>query len=208
MRPTDLRPAASFTDRPHGTRLRYMSGCKCVPCRAANSRYETARARARFYGDRRGLVSAKRVRTHIEKLSAAGVGYKHIAKVAGMSPTTLWSYKTGKRTMLRAHHAKRILAVKVGHVAAGSRVPSAPTLERLRWLREEGFTNVGLARLMGLKGSGLQFLKSPTITRRVADRLEKIYREHHDAKLGPERPEVAEALIRANFPAMAHEVAA
>lgn len=187
MRPTDLRAASSFTDRPHGTRLRYISGCKCVPCRAANSRYETARARARFYGDRRGLVSAKRVRTHIEKLSAAGVGYKHVAKVAGMSPTTLWSYKTGKRTKLRAHHAKRILAVKAGQVAAGSRVASGPTLERLHWLREEGFTNAEVARRLGLKRPALQFLNSPTITRRVADRLERLYREHHDAKLGPER---------------------
>ena len=194
MRPCDLPAVSAFVDRPHGTRLRYMSGCRCVPCRAANSRYETARARARFYGDRRGLVSAKRVRTHIEKLSAAGVGYKHIAKVAGMSPTTLWSYKTGKRTKLRAHHAKRILAVKAGHVAAGSRVPSAPTLERLRWLREEGFTNAEIARRLGLKRPALQFLKSPTITRRVADRLERLYREHHDAKLGPERPEVPQAV--------------
>ena len=45
-------------ERPHGTRLRYISGCKCVPCRAANSRYETGRLRARREGDWNGYVDA------------------------------------------------------------------------------------------------------------------------------------------------------
>ena len=39
-----LRSAAVLSiDKPHGTRLKYMGGCKCMLCRAANSRYETER---------------------------------------------------------------------------------------------------------------------------------------------------------------------
>ena len=35
---------------PHGVRARYSIGCRCVPCRKANSEYESARARARKAG--------------------------------------------------------------------------------------------------------------------------------------------------------------
>ena len=47
-----------FAAEPHGTRHRYLSGCKCVPCRAANSRYSTERAAAQRAGDWRGFVPA------------------------------------------------------------------------------------------------------------------------------------------------------
>lgn len=70
MRPHDLPSAAALAkDKPHGTRLRYMAGCKCMLCRAANSRYETERAAARKNGDWNGLVSAIHARRHILKLS-------------------------------------------------------------------------------------------------------------------------------------------
>lgn len=40
--------------KPHGVRLRYMAGCRCLKCRMANSNYETMRARARKAGDWNG----------------------------------------------------------------------------------------------------------------------------------------------------------
>lgn len=175
-----MRPDTLSTESyEHGTRARYITGCRCLPCRAANSRYSTSRELARFYGDRRGLVSAKRVRTHIEKLSALGVGYKQIAKAAGMGATTIWLYKTGARTKIRAHHAKRIFAVKARDVAAGSRVPIGPTLARVQWLRGEGFSNAEIARRMGLKTPALQFLRRATITRRVADQIAQLYEQFY-----------------------------
>jgi hypothetical protein len=54
----------------HGTRTRYMTGCRCLRCRAANSNYNTSRRAAKENGDFRGLVSAARALAHIKKLSA------------------------------------------------------------------------------------------------------------------------------------------
>lgn len=41
MRPADLPPADSW---PHGVRARYVSGCRCNACRAANTAYARQRA--------------------------------------------------------------------------------------------------------------------------------------------------------------------
>lgn len=55
-----LKPVAELAEqRSHGDRLKYLAGCRCVPCRAANSRYEVARAAARKAGDWNGLVPAR-----------------------------------------------------------------------------------------------------------------------------------------------------
>lgn len=35
MRPVDLPPIEHY---PHGTRARYVAGCRCTECRAANKR--------------------------------------------------------------------------------------------------------------------------------------------------------------------------
>jgi hypothetical protein len=81
-----LRTAADLSaTKPHGTRLKYMGGCKCMLCRAANSRYETERAVARKNGDWNGIVDARAARRHILKLSKAGVGYKSVADAASVA---------------------------------------------------------------------------------------------------------------------------
>lgn len=69
-------------DFAHGTRAAYKGGCKCLLCRAANSRYNTAREAARKHGDTRDLVSAEPVVRHLRKLAARGVGYKSVAAAA------------------------------------------------------------------------------------------------------------------------------
>ncbi len=52
MRPADLPPADRYA---HGTRARYVSGCRCDDCRRANRLYERARYAARAGGDWNGL---------------------------------------------------------------------------------------------------------------------------------------------------------
>ena len=74
-----------FAEELHGTRRRYLGGCRCVPCRAANSRYSTERAAAQRAGDWRGFVPATLVLDHIKTLSKSGVRYKAIAAAAGLA---------------------------------------------------------------------------------------------------------------------------
>ena len=56
--PEDLAPIrVRFAEEPHRTRPRYLGGCRCVPCRAANSYYSSEPAVERA-GDWRGFVPA------------------------------------------------------------------------------------------------------------------------------------------------------
>lgn len=112
MRPDDLTSLEVLADRhPHGTRVRYMTGCKCMLCRAANSRYETERALARKNGDWNGLVFADRARAHIKMLSRRGIGRDLVADVSGISRSMIADIKACRKLRIRARTEKRILAV-------------------------------------------------------------------------------------------------
>src|SRR5215469_14812428 len=100
-----------FAEQPHGTRHRYLGGCRCLPCRAANSRYSCERAAAQRAGDWRGFVPTTLVLDHIKKLRKAGIGYKAVAAAAGLAKSTVAMILTGKRLRIRRNHAERILAV-------------------------------------------------------------------------------------------------
>src|SRR5688572_24739280 len=83
--------------REHGDRLRYMAGCRCTPCRAANSRYETERLRARKNGDWNGCVPAAKARAHLLKLSRRGVGTRAIADASGVARSILRAVARGEK---------------------------------------------------------------------------------------------------------------
>jgi hypothetical protein len=73
-RPATLAPAAVLAvGKPHGTRIKYLGGCRCLLCRAANSRYECDRARLRRLGLANGIVDAAPARAHLFKLSNVGI---------------------------------------------------------------------------------------------------------------------------------------
>lgn len=111
MRPATLRPSAElFAEKPHATRLRYLAGCRCVPCRAGNSRYSCERERMRRAGLANGLVDATRARRHVLRLSRMNVGYKTIAARTGISCSVLWKIRSGQRK-IRALNEKRILEI-------------------------------------------------------------------------------------------------
>jgi hypothetical protein len=90
-----------FAEAPHGTRHRYLGGCRCVPCRAANSRYSCERAAAQRAGDWRGFVPTTFALGHIQKLRKAGIGYKAIAAAAGLAKSTIAMILSGERVQIR-----------------------------------------------------------------------------------------------------------
>jgi len=61
-----------FAEEPYGTRHRYLGGCRCVPCRAANSRYSSERAAAQREVDWRGFVPATFVLGHTKNCGRPG----------------------------------------------------------------------------------------------------------------------------------------
>lgn len=170
-----LTPEA-FADRPHGTRLRYIAGCRCVPCRAANSRYESERAAARRRGEWNGLVSAARARRHLVRLSAAGVGRDTVRDVAGVSVTVQCEVRNGRKRRIRAATERAILAVRPDAAPPATLVDAAPTWERIRELLAEGYTRGFIAqRALGNTRAALQ-LQKDRITKANALKVERFYR--------------------------------
>lgn len=109
-----LRPAAELAaDKPHGTRLRYIGGCKCFQCRRANSDYERDRKAARLAGDWNGFVPADRARAHLMSLSRSGVGKRAVQAASDVCMTVLQDIRTGKKAQIRARTERRILAARL-----------------------------------------------------------------------------------------------
>lgn len=162
--------------RGHGTHVTYVAGCRCLACRAAHSRYESERLRARRSGDWNGLVDARAARVHLAKLSRRGVGRRAVADAAGVPPSTLRAIRVGEKTKIRKRTEARILAVDAGARSGGSLVPAGPTWRRIERLLAEGFTKTELARRLGstAKTPSLQIRKDFVTARTAAD-VERLY---------------------------------
>ena len=161
--------------KPHATHARYVAGCRCMLCRAANSRYQCHRDALNRGGQTNRLVSTARVRAHLHGLSAQGVGYKSVADAASVSYSVMRRIKLAHTTQLREQTERRILAVDVGARAGGAKVPAGPTLRLIAKLVHSGYTRFWIARQLGYRGQGLQF-HTQRITARNAMRVERLYR--------------------------------
>jgi hypothetical protein len=168
----ELHEAAKL--KPHGTRARYMAGCKCLLCRAANSRYETERFRARRNGDWNGIVPAARARKHLIKLSKQQVGRRSVSEVTGISETILQHIKQGKRRNIRARTERLILNIDRHALSAAAIIPAGPTWKKINWLLDEGFTKKELAKRLGYRTPAIQFRKD-RITVKTAVKVERFY---------------------------------
>lgn len=171
-----LKPIQELAaSRPHGDRIKYMSGCRCVPCKAANSRYETMRLAARKNGDWNGLVPATRARRHINKLSKKGVGRRAIAAASDVADSVIHAVKTGRKLQIRKRTETRILAVTAEAVGDAALVSAKRTWVLIERLLDQGFSKAEIARRMGKKTPNLRFRKD-RVTTRTASQVERFYR--------------------------------
>jgi hypothetical protein len=99
---------------PHGTRARYVGGCKCLMCKAAASRYAVQRKLARSKGDTRELVDAGPAKERINQLHLAWISLRAIAAAAGVSLSIVTGIRSGSKLRVRRHIAKAILAATMG----------------------------------------------------------------------------------------------
>ena len=173
-----LPTRAELARREHGTRLRYLGGCRCLPCRASNARYEQARAAARRRGRGNPIVDAGEAQRHIRWLARQGIGYRAVAKAAGVARTVVADIKSGKKARCRALTVRAILKVGEDATAPHALVDAGPTRRLIAELLREGFTKRQLARRFGLKSSALQFplRGSEKITARNAAKVRRLWR--------------------------------
>lgn len=174
-----LRSAESLAaDRAHGERLKYIAGCRCDACRAANTAYEKERAVARKNGDWNGLVPAKKARRHILALSDAGVGRRSIADCSDVPETIITNIKNGSKKQIRARTERKILAVTTEMLADRALVPADETWDFINRLLSEGYTKTELAKALGYETHALQLNKNQ-VTVRNAYEVKKMYGELH-----------------------------
>lgn len=129
----------------HGTRSKYVQGCRCVNCRAANSAYYKAR-RMRKPLRRKETVDATRAREFLSLLSEAGVGRNSVHAVCGVGKRLLWEIASGKAKRIFCSTEARILAVKANEARPrGANVEAEVTLQQIHALLKEGFTRGDLA---------------------------------------------------------------
>lgn len=170
-------PAERF---PHGTRSRYVKGCRCKLCRRANTIYANSRSRALTLGRARpgDLVEVQEARLHMLKLSRAGVGRRAIGQAAGVSDSILSLVRSGVKRKIRRSTAEKILAVTEEARSMGALISSGRTLRQLRQMEKLGLTKTEIARRLGseAKQPSLQ-ISGPFVIRATAEIVERVLAE-------------------------------
>ena len=118
-----MRPIHEIAARhPHGHRMRYVAGCRCDDCRAANSAREREYEIRRKAGESNPIVPADRARAHILALADAGVGMASVVAATDISRAILCKIKDGSRKGVRRTNEAKILAVPLDYLADGALV--------------------------------------------------------------------------------------
>jgi len=134
----------------HGTRARYVRGCRCDSCRAANTAYYHTMMKKRIWHGGNPLVDAGPARTHLLKLSKLGIGRRWVHAQCGVADSTLQKISGGTQTQCRKETSEAILAVPTKREPLdGDRIDAAPTWRLLRDLLKRGWSKAELARRLG-----------------------------------------------------------
>lgn len=174
-RPDSLQPAACLAmDKPHGTRIKYIGGCRCIHCRAANSRYESQRAQKRRLGLDNGLTPANRARKHLMLLSRKGIGRRTVSMRSGVSQSIIAKIRNGQRNQIRKDTERKILSVSVASARPNCLINAAPAWKMINSLLDGGFTKAELAQRLSYKSRALQIGKDRITAKNAA----KICRFH------------------------------
>ena len=160
-------PGVTQTERQHGTRARYVggpdehgrpgAGCRCAGCSAANRVEAAKRERAILYGQWQPYVDAGKARAHVAALSAAGIGWKRAAELAGVPTGSISKLLFGApggrppSRRIRPETERRILAVTAAEesLSPGALVDATGARRRLQALVAVGYSQAVLAGRLG-----------------------------------------------------------
>jgi hypothetical protein len=170
-----MRPPSLRFDFECGTRAKYVVGCRCARCRAANTAGMRARTKRQIFHGKNPLVSARAARRHIIALSHSGVGRRAVAEASDIGKTTIQLIGAGCKRQIRAWTERAILAVTADAALDGAYIPAAKTQAQIRELITEGFTRAELARRLGYKTPNLQFGRG-RISAVNAAKVDRFYR--------------------------------
>lgn len=192
----------------HGTRDAYWSDqCRCDQCKAGNATYQRTRRRLAAYGRTpNGWIDAGPVRTHVERLQAAGLGRREIAERAGLDAGIVHYLIRGRRgkppsVRVAPRTAQLLLAVPVPAVATeladGALVDGVGCRRRLQALVAIGWTQTALAQRMGWAKENLARIVHGYGGGKVTVRTHRLVAGLYDRlSMSPPRPSVASTRAR------------
>jgi hypothetical protein len=136
----------------HGTHACYvLDRCRCADCSASNTHYERSRTLWLAGVKPPPLVDARLVRSHVERLTAGGMGLKRIAEVSGVPHGALWKLIYGKsgpksRTKRVRRETARALMNTDLDLAPGARIPADEAWSIVDELVARGWTKAAIGR--------------------------------------------------------------
>lgn len=154
--------------RAHGNRSRYVWGpdendtpgkpCRCRPCTDASTAAERHRERQILYGRWQPYVDAGPAREHARTLQAAGLGWRRVAQLAGVSTGAMSRLLHGgpggrpPTRRLRPETAQKILAVRPGldSLAPAALIDATGPHRRLQALVAIGHSQAALAARLSM----------------------------------------------------------
>jgi hypothetical protein len=158
----------------HGTRIRYLDGCRCENCKHANARYHQERRAARRIGLGNKLVPAARVRRHLARLSRLGIGRKTIGDASGVSDNTIQAVKSGRKRRIRQRVERAILGVSAAAIGDACLVPGEKAWGLIDRLLALGYRKADLARRLGYEDGRLRFTRD-RVTAKTQLRIERLF---------------------------------
>lgn len=178
----------------HGTATMYkVDRCRCAPCTDAVAAAERRRVLNAVIGADPVRVDAAPVRDHIRALQAAGIGYKRVAELAGLAPSTVAKIinrdpsREDGAPQARVHPdtARKVLAVQASMdtVSDGGIIDATGTLRRLHALHARGWSRRALAVRLGVEHNTLTHIeRAGTSSGRLARAVRDLYQELWDAE--------------------------
>lgn len=125
----------------HGTRARYMRGCRCTDCFNANGRYCKAyRTRAHRTNGQPKRLNPAPVVTRIHYWENRGYSHSQIAAAAGLARRVIDAHAKQQLKTINPDSAHKILAVRLDNSAIPDYLPvdATGTIRRLRALSTGG----------------------------------------------------------------------
>jgi hypothetical protein len=171
------RMKAANARKPHGNLYRYISGCRCEPCREANSEYNQERRYLKAMGQSNSIVSAERARKHLRSLQKDHhVFVDAISLLTGIHRRTVMQIRNGRMANIREAKERLILAVGPEAAMFNGKVPAEVTIERLSRIKAAGLSFEEIGRRLGFAGPP-RIGKSEAVTAVSAVRVRRLYYE-------------------------------
>lgn len=169
-----LKDSLAAYDRPHGTRSRYQSGCRCLPCRVESARYARALVERLKNGEANPIISAGRACRRLRTLAKHGMGLIVISQATGINRRTLGNIRCGSVKRTRKATSDTICRVSLSDVSDYSLVPAKPVWRMIDNLRIEGYSYRQLELKTGI-GYQAMWARKPCVRAVTKMKVEKFY---------------------------------